>query len=151
MISTILITAFIVGYLVRLWYVMDMYLSDYWAVEYSIMESKKMHYMWLMRGVKKFVARDHMGALYDFNEAYIHKPYDLKILFNLSANYFVLGDIVKAREFLKKAQENVYDELESEVNPAFKSLEDMIKVVEEAKAKGETQVKIDLSKVMIVK
>ncbi len=147
----IVITAFLVGYLIRLWYVMDMYLNDYWAVEYSIMESKKMHYVWLMRGVKKWVARDHQGALYDFNEAYQHKPYDLKVLYNLAATCFVLGDVVKARDYLAKARANVYDELESEVKPAFDNLEAQIVVVEKAKAKGITQMQIDLSKVMVVK
>jgi len=147
----ILITAFIVGYLIRLWYVMPMYTNDYWAVEYSICESKKMYYMWLMRGVKKFIARDHMGALYDFNEAYVHKPYDLKILYNLATTTFVLGDAVKAREYLDKARINIYDELEETVKPAFEQLEAMIKQVEEAKARGETQVQIDLAKVMVVK
>ncbi len=139
------------GYIVRLWYVMDMYTNDYWAVEYSIIESKKMHYMWLMRGVKKWVARDHQGALYDFNEAYQHKPYDLKVLYNLAATCFVLGDVVKAREFLVKARANVYDELESEVKPAFDNLDKQIVVVEEARKKGVTQMQVDLSKIMVVK
>ena len=147
----ILITDFIVGYLIRLWFVSDIYINDWWAVEYSIREEKKGYQMWLMRGIKKFMAKDHMGALYDFNEAYIHKPYDLKILFNLATVTFILGDVVKAREFLEKAKVNVYDELGESVKPAFDQLEGQIKLVEEAKARGETQVQIDLSKVMIVK
>lgn len=147
----IFITAFIVSYLVRLWYVMDMYLNDYWAVEYSIMESKKMYYMWLMRGVKKFIAKDYMGALYDFNEAYVHKSYDLKILYNLATTTFLLGDVLKAKEFLEKAKANVYDELDDMVKPVFEQLEVLIKQVEEARVKGETTVQIDLSKIMVVK
>ena len=147
----IAITAFLVAYLIRLIYVQEMYLNDWWAVEYTIREFKKMHYMWLMRGVKKFMQRDHLGAMYDFNEAYQHKPYDLKVLFNLATTYFILGDVVKAREFLDKARNNVYDELGDAVKPAFDGLEAYIKVIEEAKARGETQVQIDLGKVMVVK
>jgi len=103
----LVITVFITGYLVRLWYMMEMYLNDYWAVEYSIIECKSMHYMWLMRGVKKFMVKDYMGALMDFNEALLYKPYDLKILFNLATTTFILGDIVKAKEYLVKAKENI--------------------------------------------
>lgn len=145
------ISAFLTGYFVRLWYIMDIYMNDWWAVEYTIREFKKGHYMWLMRGVKKFMQKDHLGALYDFNEAYNCKPYDLKILYNLSTTYFLLGDIGKAREFYEKAKLNVYDELEKDVKPAFDNLEASIKHVEEARAKGETQVQIDLSKIMVVK
>lgn len=147
----VLITAFLVGYCVRLWYVMDMYINDWWAVEYTIRENKKLSYIWLMRGVKKFIQKDYMGSIYDFNEAYINKPYDLKVLYNLATNYFILGDIVKAREFFNKAKENVYDELEKEVEPAFNQLETLIKQVEEARAKGETQCQVDLSKCIVVK
>ena len=142
---------FIVGYMVRLWYVMDMYRNDYWAVEYTIAESKNMYYMWLMRGVKKFCAKDYVGAIYDFNEAYNHKNYDLKVLYNIAVTSFVLGDTNRAKEFLGKAKENVYDELDEDVKPTFKGLEDYIKVVEEARAKGETQIQIDLSRLSVVK
>ena len=83
--------------------------------------------------------------------AYQHKPYDLKVLYNLAATCFVLGDVVKARDFLGRARQNVYDELETEVKPAFDDLEKQITIVEEAKAKGQTQIQIDLSKVMVVK
>jgi len=147
----ILITAFIVGYLVRLLYVQDMYLNDYWAVEYTIMESKELHYMWLMRAVKKFMVRDYVGSLFDLREAYKHKPYDLKVLYNLAVVFFMLGDLVNAKEFVGKARANIYDELEESIEPSFKQLEDLIKQVEEAKEKGETQVQVDLSKVMVVK
>lgn len=149
--NPILITAFLVGYFVRLWYVQELYLNDYWAVEHTIIENKRMHYMWLMRGVKKFLAKDHLGAVMDFNEAYIHKPYDLKILFNLATTYFILGDVVKAKEFLEKAKTNVYDELQDYVKPTFDNLDNLIKQVEAARAEGKTQVQIDLSKVMVVK
>lgn len=147
----IVITAFLIAYLVRLIYIQEMYLNDWWAVEYTIREFKKTHYMWLMRGVKKFMQRDHLGAMYDFNEAYQHKPYDLKVLFNLATTYFILGDVVKAREFLDKAKNNVYDELEDAVAPSFKQLDELIITVEQAKARGETSINIDLSRVMIVK
>lgn len=147
----IAIAVFITAYLVRLWYVSDMYLSDYWAVEYTLHEMKDMHYMWLMRGVKKYMAQDYQGALYDFNEAYLHKPYDLKILYNLSVISFILGDTVKAREYFEKAKQNIYDELDEVIKPAFDSLENNIKAVEESKAKGETMIKVDLQNVMIVK
>lgn len=151
MISVILITVFITGYFVRLWYIMDTYLSDYWAVEHTIIDSKKLSYMWLMRGVKKFMQRDYLGSIYDFNEAYIHKPHDLKVLYNLATTYFILGDVVKAREFFEKAKVNVYDELEEAVKPAFDKLEGLIKTVEEAKAKGETQVQVDMNSLIVVK
>lgn len=147
----IVISAFLTGYFVRLWYVMEMYLNDWWAVEYTIKEFKNMHYMWLMRGVKKFMMRDYVGALHDFNESYIHKPYDLKVLYNLSSTCFILGDIIKAREFFEKAKKNIYDELQDQVMPAFDNLEKLIKKVEEAKARGETEVKLDLSGVLVVK
>lgn len=147
----VLITAFLVGYLVRLWYVQEMYLNDYWAVEHTIIESKKMHYMWLMRGVKKFMVKDYVGSLFDFNEALIHKPYDLKILFNLATTYFMLGDVVKSREFLEKARKNIYDELSDTVTPTLDNLEKHIIEVEKAKAEGKTQVTIDLSKILVVK
>lgn len=147
-----IIYSFLIGaYLVRLWYVMDMYLNDYWAVEHSIVDSKKLYYMWLMRGVKKFMIKDYLGALYDFNEANLHKNYDLKILFNLTSTYFLLGDVVKAREFLEKTKNNIYDELEDVVKPCLEKLEALIKTVEEAKARGESQVQVDLSSVMVVK
>jgi hypothetical protein len=149
--SPVLITIFIVAYLVRLWYVLDMYLSDYWAVEHTIIDMKKMHYMWLMRGVKKFLSKDHVGALMDFNEAYMQKPYDLKILFNLSTTYLVLGDVINAKAFLQKAKENVYDELGNTVDPAFKSVEDTIKFIEDARARGETNIQLDLKNIMVVK
>jgi tetratricopeptide (TPR) repeat protein len=147
----IVITVFLVAYLVRLWFVMDTYLSDYWAVEHTLMDMKKMHYMWLMRGVKKFMARDYPGALCDFNEAYQHKNYDLKILYNLSVCYFVLGDEVHAKEYLEKARVNIYDELEEAVKPSFDKLDGLIKLVENAKAKGEKMVQVDLSQIMVVK
>jgi len=147
----IAITIFITAYLVRLWYVMDMYMNDYWTVEYTLHEMKDMHYMWLMRGVKKWMAKDHQGALYDFNEAYIHKPYDLKILYNLSVACFVLGDTVRAREYLDKAKQNVYDELEVSIKPAFDNLETNIKNVEDSRARGDKMINIDLKDVMIVK
>lgn len=147
----LLITFLLTAYLIRLIFSMDMYLNDYWAVEHTLVEQKKMHYMWLMRGVKKFMAKDYLGAAYDFNEAHIHKPYDLKILFNLASTYFLLGDVTKSREFLEKAKVNVYDELGDTVKPAFDNLEAHIKVVEEAKARGETQVQIDLKNILVVK
>ena len=145
------IAIFITAYFIRLWYMMDMYLNDYWAVEYSVQEIKNMHYMWLMRGVKKYCAKDHMGALYDFNEAYVHKPYDLKVLYNLATSTLIFGDVVKARDLLEKAKANVYDELGDSVKPAFDSLETMIKFVEEERAKGNTNIQIDLAKLMVVK
>lgn len=146
-----LVSAFLVGYFVKLWSVMDMYLNDWWAVEYTIKEFKKGHYMWLMRGVKKFMMKDYVGALHDFNESYLHKPYDLKVLFNLSTTCFILGDVVKAREFLEKARQNVYDELSDQVAPAFDNLDKLIKQVEEARARGEKEVQIDLKGVLVVK
>ena len=139
------------GYLVRLWYSMGMYTNDYWAVEYNLVEMKNMYYMWLMRGVKKWVANDFQGALYDFNEALIHKPYDLKVLYDLSVACLVLGDTVKSREFFDKAKANIYDELEDSIKPAFESLETNIKLVEESKAKGDKMLQLDLRNIMIVK
>jgi hypothetical protein len=147
----IAIPIFLTAYLVRLWYSMDAYLSDWWAVEYNLKEQKKNYYMWIMRGVKKFLIQDYIGSLQDFNEALIHKPYELKTLYNLAVNYFILGDTVKAKEHLEKAKLNVYDELEDTVKPAFLQVEDLIRQVEEAKARGETQLKIDLSKLIVVK
>ena len=146
----VLIAVFLIAYLIRLWYSMEIYLDDYWAVEHTLIEQKGMYYLWLMRGVKKFMIKDHIGALYDFNMAYRFKPYDLKILFNLATTTFLLGDADKAREYLTKARENVYDELDT-TKPAFDNLEAMIKTVEETKARGETRVQIDMNKVMIVK
>lgn len=147
----VVISAILVGYSVRLWYIMDTYLNDHWAVEYTLAEIKNMYYMWLMRGVKKFVNKDYLGAAYDFNEAYRNKPYDLKVLYDLSSTYFILGDIVQARTYFEKAKANIYDELENEVKPAFEQLEGLIKIVEAAKDRGETNVQIDLSKLIVVK
>lgn len=147
----IIIACFIIGYFVRLWYAMDAYMSDWWAVEYNIREFKTLSYMWLMRGVKKFMDKDFMGAYMDLTEAYKHKPYDLKILYNYATTCFVLGDVVKAREFLEKTKINIYDELEESIMPVLNQLEGLIKTVEEAKSRGETQVQVDLSKVMVVK
>jgi hypothetical protein len=147
----VIATAFVVGYSVRLFYSMDIYKNDWWAVENTLKEFPRQYYMWLMRGVKKFMDSDHRGAIRDFHEAYLHKPYDLKVLFNLSSTYFILGDIFKAREFFNKAKENIYDELHDEVKPAFDQLESLIKQVEEAHARGEKQCQVDLSRVMVVK
>ena len=149
--SPIATTAFIVGYAIRTWYVMEMYVNDYWVVEHSLVEIKDMHYMWLMRGVKKFMVKNYVGALYDFHEAYIHKPYDLKILYNLATTHFLLGNAEKAREFLEKAKANIYDELESEVKPAFDSIEEQLKKVEEAKLQSKTNIQVDLKNIMVVK
>jgi len=146
-----LVSALLAAYAVRLWFAMDLYINDWWAVEYTIREEKKGSYMWLMRGVKKFMDKDHIGALRDFNEAYICKPYDLKVLFNLATTCFILGDIVKARDFYEKAKLNVYDELENDVKPAFEQLEKLISQVEEGVKKGETSMNIDMSRIMVVK
>lgn len=147
----VLISAFLVGYLIRLWFSMETYYNDWWAVECTLKEFKNLGYMWIMRGVKKFMSQDFPGALQDFNEAYINKPYDLKACYNLAVTYLIVGDIVKAREFMNKARANIYDELGDAVKPAFESLENAIKKVEESRAKGETTVNIDLGSVMVVK
>jgi hypothetical protein len=147
----ILISAFLIGYFVRLYYVMDMYKNDYWAVEYSIMELKDMHYMWVMRGVKKFMIRDYVGSLYDFNEAYQHKPYDLKVLVNLSTINLILGNTDMAKKFLADARVNVYDELDEVTKPVFDNLENHINMVEESRKSGAKEINIDLSKIMIIK
>ena len=147
----ILAGVFVVGYIVRLRYIMDMYLNDYWTVEYSLTEAKNMHYIWLMRGVKKFAIKDYMGALYDFNEAYQHKPYDLKVLYDLAVVNLLVGNLPASKDFLKKARENVYDELSDVVQPAFDSLEKQIKLVEESQARGEKGINIDLKNIMVVK
>lgn len=149
--SPILITAFLIGYAVRMFYVMEMYTNDYWAVEYSVAEIKKMHYMWLMRGVKKFMMKDYPGALFDFHESYLHKPYDLKSLYNLAVVHFILGSPEQSKKFLQLARTNIYDELDEYVTPALDKLEEFIKQVEKAKERGERDIKIDLKQIMIVK
>jgi len=137
--------------LVRLWFIMDMYLNDWWVVEYTIREIKNCYYIWLMRGVKKFMEQDFKGAFKDFNEAYLHKPYDLKVLYNLSTVCFVLGDLVQAKKFLELAKKNVYDELDEDVKPAFQKTEEMIKKLEDSRARGETAFNINLNELLIVK
>ena len=146
-----LIGAFISGYAVRTWFAMDSYINDWWAVEYCIREFKNLYYMWLMRGVKKFLDKDYMGAARDFNEAYLHKPYDLKVLYNLSSSLLVLGDVARSRELLELAKQNVYDELEDTVKPCFESLEAQIKIAEEFREKGQNTFSLDLGKIMMVK
>ena len=146
-----LFTAFFFSYLIRLWWSMETYWNDWWAVECTLKEFKNLSYMWVMRGVKKYIAQDYVGAMMDFNEAYIHKPHDLKALFNLSVTYLILGDINKSKEFFAKAKENIYDELENDVKPAFDNLESIINEADETVKKGEPGFKIDLSKLMVVK
>lgn len=146
----IIITVFLAGYLARLWYIMPSYINDYWAVEYCIVESKTFHYMWMMRAVKKYFAKDFQGAFYDLNEAYLWKPYDFKVLFNLSVVFLVLGNLGESRKFLQLARENVYDEMESEIGKEVKVVEEAQQNVEEQLKKGPT-VNIDLKKLMVVK
>jgi hypothetical protein len=147
----VLVTAFLVAYLIRLLWSMDTYQNDWCAVEYTLKEFRNLSYMWVMRGVKKYMAHDYPGALMDFNEAVVHKPHDLKGLFNLSTCFLIVGDVVRAREFYDRARANIYDELEKEVMPAFTGLEEQIKLAEEKIAKGDKGFSIDLAKLMVVK
>ena len=147
----ILIGMFIIGYMVRLWYLTDMYKNDYWAVEYTLMEQKDMHYMWIMRGVKKFCARDYVGCLYDFNEAYQHKPYDLKVLTNLATINLILGNTEQARKHLEEAKNNIYDELDETVKPVFLNIEKNIIKVEESRKSGAKDVQLNLAELMVIK
>lgn len=149
----ILITAFIVFYLTRLWWSMPSYTDDYWAVEHCTIETKNFHYMWLMRSVKKFFSREFQGALYDILTAYKCKPYDFKVLYNISALSLITGNLPQAKQYLEIAKSNTYDEMEGEVLVPITALEKAIANAEEQiKTVGSgVPIKIDLAQVQVVK
>lgn len=147
----VVISALLTAYIVRLWYSMDTYKNDWWAVEYTLKEFPNNSYMWVMRGVKKYMSHDYQGALMDFNEALQYKAHDLKALYNCATCFLIVGDVGRAREFWLKAKDNIYDELENEVKPAFDLLDEQIKLAEESVKKGEPGIKLDLAKLMVVK
>ena len=144
-----LLAMLMTAYLVRLWYIMPSYTSDYWIVEYNTAEFKNLHYPWLIRGIKKYGIGDLKGAYHDFCEAHIHKPYDFKVLFNLSCATLMLGDFKNARHFFEEAKKFRYDEIEVDINPLFLALETEIKKAEEQAPTGKYC--IDLANVRVVK
>lgn len=137
------------AYLTRLWFIMPSYISDYWIIEYNIHEEKKLHYPWLMRGVKKFGMGDFKGAFHDWCEAHQHKPYDFKVLYNLSCVSLLMGDFKNARKFFDEAIKFKYDEIDDDINPLFNALEGEVKKAEEQAVTGKYQV--DLNKIRVVK
>jgi hypothetical protein len=52
--SPILMTAFIVGYMVRLWVFMPSYQDDYWLLEFAVAEDPGAWYAWHTRALKRF-------------------------------------------------------------------------------------------------
>jgi hypothetical protein len=146
----ILITIFLVFYLTRLWYTLPSYINDYWAVEYCIQETRTFHYIWLMRGVKKYFAKDFPGAYFDFMEAHMHKPYDFKVLYNIAATSLLLGNVKQAREFLERAKQNIYDEMKSEIVVPIRNIEQSI-LNAEAQLKSGPNINLDLRNVLVVK
>lgn len=137
------------AYLTRLWFIMPSYISDYWIIEYNLHEEKKLHYPWLMRGVKKFGMGDFKGAFHDWCEAHQHKPYDFKVCYNLSCVSLLMGDFKNARRFFDEAVKFKYDEIEDDINPLFNDLEGEVKKAEEQSVTGKYQ--IDLNKIRVVK
>lgn len=147
----VVIAVVITAYFTRLWYAMPQYFDDSWAIECCIQETRSFHYPWLVRGVKKFFVRDFMGAFHDFQEAYRHKPYDFKTLYNMAAGLFLVGNIKESRKFLELAQQNVYDEMNVEIVVPCKALDEELKKAEEQLAKSITNLQINLGQIMIVK
>ena len=146
----ILISIVITAYMVRLWYIMPSYINDYWAVEHCVMENKNFHYIWIMRGVKKYFNKDFPGAMLDFMEAYKYKPYDFKVCYNIAALSLVLGNVPQSRQFITLAKENIYDEMEGEANNPIIGLEKVITEVE-VTLKSSPNFNLDLNRIMVVK
>ena len=146
----IVITAILVFYLTRLWYLMPSYLNDYWAVEYCVQETRTFHYVWLMRGVKKFFIKDFQGAYYDFMEAYRHKPYDFKVLYNIASTSLILGNIGQSKHFLELAKQNIYDEMEIQISEPIADLEKTLGEAE-SQLKSGPNIRLELKKILVVK
>ena len=104
------LTGLVIGaYLIRLWYYMPAYKSQYWFVEYQIAEHPDYFRGWFHRGIKKYKAHNYTGALYDFLESIKLCPHDCKSNFNAAAMYILVDDLEYARKHLQIARENVYD------------------------------------------
>lgn len=142
---SIMVCAILTYYATRLWYYREAYTNDYWMVEYNLIEQKNSHYAWVSRGIKKFYVCDFDGALRDFGEARIHTSHDFKQNMNMASMFLVLGDVSHAEEFLKYADETVYDGVEKQQREEF--VIHTRKLIEKMKTEG----RIKIEEIRIIK
>ena len=132
-------------YATRFWTMREAYANDYWMIEYNVAEMKDSHYAWVARGVKKFYLGDFNGALKDFGEARQQCPYDFKQNYNMAVMFLCLGDIKNAEEYLKYAEDTMYDGVTEHQKAEF--IDHTRAMIENAKKTS----KVELKDVRIIK
>jgi hypothetical protein len=143
--SYIILTAFFTYYSTRLWSYRESYSNEYWMIEHNVLEQKDCHYAWVARGINKFFIADFDGALRDFGEARLQNNKDFKQNFNMAIMFLALGDIPHCEEYLKHAEETLYEGNEQQQWDEFVGY--TWGLIEKAKKDG----KLEISSLRIIK
>jgi hypothetical protein len=103
----IIITAFLVGYMVRLWYYMDAFTDDYWLIEKCVNEDTGAWYAWHVRALKRFDQGCVREAFNMWVMANLISPKEFKILSNIGVVLKIIKKDAEAEQFFQKAEANI--------------------------------------------
>lgn len=108
LVSYPIITALFFGYyLATLNNIMEMYLDDYWLVEYAALNDKKSWFAWHLKALKRFEVGAFKEALNLFVMAYMLSPKEFKLLINIAICLKIAKRDKEAEDFLQKAEKNI--------------------------------------------
>lgn len=108
------IAVVLVFYMTRMWYLMPMYMDDYWITEYAVTEDPGAWYAWHVRGMKRWGTQSYKEALILWVMAKLISPHEFKVLMNIASVLRCLKNKSEADYFLKLAAENIVEGQEEE-------------------------------------
>ncbi len=101
-------------YITRMWYVMPMYVDDYWITEYAVAEDPGAWYAWHVRGMKRWSTQSYKEALILWVMAKLISPKEFKVLMNIATVLRCLKNNAEADEYVKLAAANIVEGQEKE-------------------------------------
>lgn len=110
----IIITAFLVMYATRLWFIMPMFTDDYWLLEYSVADDPGAWFCWHARALKRIAQKSTSEAINMMVMAKLISPKEFKVLFNLACLLASRGKTKEAYLFLDEAEKNMVSGQEEE-------------------------------------